>query len=236
MISPYVSAAMAMKYEAPYCAWCPASIRAWREGQPFLQVSSVSDSSMQGEESSAKPEVHPTSGESGHDTLLRTAEVIRFARRRGFRRVGIAACVGSESAAEVLRAGLVQAGFDVISPDAVAQAVSEAEPWLPQLAVLEPIWTERSCDPAGQAKWLNAAGCDLNVAVGLCVGCDSLFCQHAAAPTTVVPVASHGVEGSRAEVEISQPDVADCASSTASDGSRPRIFASGGSEHAIEKA
>lgn len=187
MISSYLCAAMIMRYEAPYCPWCPASIRAWREGQPFFQVSSVRGSSAQAVEASAKPDVHPTSRESGRYDSGRIAEIVRFAQRRGFRRIGIAACAGAEAAAEVLRARLARAGFEVVSPDAVAQAASEAEPWLPSLAVLETIWTERRCNPAAQAKWLNAEGSDFNVAVGLCVGCDSVFFHHAEAPTTVLP-------------------------------------------------
>ena len=45
---------------------------------------------------------------------------------------------------------------------------------------------ERMCNPAGQAEKLDAAGCELNVLVGLCVGHDSLFIKHSKAPVTVL--------------------------------------------------
>ena len=45
---------------------------------------------------------------------------------------------------------------------------------------------ERMCNPAGQAEKLDAAGCELNVIVGLCVGHDSLFIRHSKAPVTIL--------------------------------------------------
>jgi len=42
------------------------------------------------------------------------------------------------------------------------------------------------CNPIGQAMLLNAAGTDLNVLVGLCVGHDSLFIRHSEALVTVL--------------------------------------------------
>jgi uncharacterized metal-binding protein len=45
---------------------------------------------------------------------------------------------------------------------------------------------ETMCNPIAQAKILNAQGTDFNIAVGLCVGHDSLFFKHADALTTVL--------------------------------------------------
>ena len=44
------------------------------------------------------------------------------------------------------------------------------------------------CNPIGQAVFLNKAGTQLNVILGLCVGHDSLFIKHAEAPVTVFAV------------------------------------------------
>jgi uncharacterized metal-binding protein len=44
------------------------------------------------------------------------------------------------------------------------------------------------CNPISQAAIMNAQGCDFNIAMGLCVGHDSLFLKHADAPTTVFAV------------------------------------------------
>ncbi len=198
-----------MRYEAPHCPWCPTAIRAWLEGQPWgLSQSSVIDPTRPGEPRAlAIPQQTPTAPTRFERAdSARIAEIVRFARRRGYRKIGIATCAGSEPAAEVLRATLADAGFEVFLPEALEQAMSEAEPWLPELAVLEPIWTGPRCDPASQAKWLNAEGCDLNVAVGLCVGCDSVFFRHAEAPTTVLPVGGHAPDVPRPEVTQSQAE------------------------------
>src|ERR1035437_5895098 len=45
---------------------------------------------------------------------------------------------------------------------------------------------EAACNPIAQAELLNAHGSQFNVVMGLCVGHDSLFFQHAKAPTTVL--------------------------------------------------
>ncbi|KPK21756.1 MAG: metal-binding protein, partial [Dehalococcoidia bacterium SM23_28_1] len=47
---------------------------------------------------------------------------------------------------------------------------------------------ESMCNPISQAEILNEEGCDFNIAMGLCVGHDSLFLKHANAPTTVFAV------------------------------------------------
>ncbi len=199
----------AMRYEAPYCPWCPTAIRAWLEGQPWgLGQGNVTDVRMPSPPRAlAIPQQRPIAPtRSEHAESARIAEIVRFARRRGYRKIGIATCAGSEPAAEVLRATLADAGFEVFLPEVLEQAISEAEPWLPELAVLEPIWTGPRCDPAAQAKWLNAEGCDLNIAVGLCVGCDSVFFRHAEAPTTVLPVDGHAPDIPRAQVAQSQAE------------------------------
>src|SRR5579859_1051362 len=80
---------------------------------------------------------------------------------------------------------LVRAGFEVIFPAALQQAIAESEPWLPALLDLSAA-AESGCDPIAQADVLNAAGSDFNIAVGLCMGCDSVLFRHAEAPTTVL--------------------------------------------------
>ena len=47
------------------------------------------------------------------------------------------------------------------------------------------------CNPIAQSEYLNQAGTQLNIAVGLCVGHDSLFFQHSKAPVTVLIAKDH---------------------------------------------
>ena len=45
---------------------------------------------------------------------------------------------------------------------------------------------EALCNPVAQAEMLNAHGCEFNVVMGLCVGHDSLFFKHPAGLCTVL--------------------------------------------------
>ncbi|MDE2007212.1 MAG: DUF1847 domain-containing protein, partial [Rhodospirillales bacterium] len=45
---------------------------------------------------------------------------------------------------------------------------------------------EALCNPVSQAELLNAHGAEFNVVLGLCIGHDSLFFKHSAAPCTVL--------------------------------------------------
>ena len=47
------------------------------------------------------------------------------------------------------------------------------------------------CNPIAQAEYLNRAGCELNVLIGLCVGHDSLFIRYSKAPVTVLAAKDH---------------------------------------------
>ncbi len=175
-----------MRYEAPYCPWCPAPIRAWREGQPFGQMASVADSNCQiALPRPASPRAQLTVASDFDERVSeRIAEIVQFATGHGYRKIGIATCGGSEGVVEALSTRLAESGFEVISAALLQNAVSESEPWLPALAALPA--TEPGCNPAAQARLLNDRSPDLNVAVGLCVGCDATFLRHAEAPTTVL--------------------------------------------------
>ncbi|MBU7031073.1 MAG: DUF1847 domain-containing protein [Theionarchaea archaeon] len=47
---------------------------------------------------------------------------------------------------------------------------------------------EVSCNPIGQASYLNAMNTDLNLVVGLCIGHDINFMEYSKAPSTVLIV------------------------------------------------
>ena len=178
-----------MRYEAPLCPWCPDSIRAWREGQPFGRLSSVGDPipelGLAQVASTATGTLLPPPVGSDGPMSQRIAHLIGFVRRKGYRKIGITTCGGSEPVVEALSTRLLRAGFEVILPAVLRQVITESEPWLPALVDVSAA-AEQGCDPAAQADLLNVAGSDLNIAVGLCMGCDSLFFQHAEAPSTVL--------------------------------------------------
>ncbi|HLJ20647.1 MAG TPA: DUF1847 domain-containing protein [Stellaceae bacterium] len=135
-----------------------------------------------------------------HGESAGISAIVRFAVRRGCRKIGIATCGDSDPNAEALRARLSRAGLEVVSAAALQKAASVAEPRLPELP--EPSETESRCDPAAQARLLNAEGSDFNVAVGLCMGCDSMFFREAEAPTTVLREGGIARDFSQLEAEL----------------------------------
>lgn len=119
----------------------------------------------------------------GYLKECRVEEVIHFAEKIGAKKLGIATCVGllreSRTLAKILRSH----GFEVYGAACKVGAVPKTkvgiDPKCEEIGV-------SMCNPIMQAKLLNAAGTDLNLVVGLCVGHDSLFYKYAEALTTTV--------------------------------------------------
>ena len=66
--------------------------------------------------------------------------------------------------------------------------IDKTEANIPENVKIHPGCYEAICNPIAQAKILNSKHTDLNVICGLCVGHDTLFIQHSAAPVTYVIV------------------------------------------------
>ena len=117
----------------------------------------------------------------------RVEEVAQFAKKMGYKRLGIAFCVGLMEEARLLTKILENRGFDVVSVCCKAGAIPKERIGITEeQKIAGPgIW-ESMCSPIAQAEILNNEGSDFNIAVGLCVGHDSLFFKYAHAPTTVL--------------------------------------------------
>jgi uncharacterized metal-binding protein len=116
----------------------------------------------------------------------RVEEVMSFARRIGARRIGVATCVGLIREARMFQEILEANGFQVDVVCCKVGSIPKEAIGLADAEKIRPGQFEALCNPIGQAMLLNAAGTELNVAVGLCVGHDSLFFRHSAAPVTVL--------------------------------------------------
>jgi len=116
----------------------------------------------------------------------RVEEVMSFARRIGAQRLGIASCVGLIEEARTLQEIFEVRGFQVHSVCCKVGSIAKEEIGLGDEEKIHPGQFEPLCNPIGQAKLLNEARTELNVAVGLCVGHDSLFFRHSEAPVTVL--------------------------------------------------
>jgi uncharacterized metal-binding protein len=118
----------------------------------------------------------------------RLEEVIGFAKRMGYRKLGVAYCVGFREEAQALVPLLERAGFEVVSVCCKAGGIPKEEIGVEDEEKIIPGTYESMCNPISQAEILNEEGCDFNIAMGLCVGHDSLFLKHANALTTVFAV------------------------------------------------
>jgi uncharacterized metal-binding protein len=119
----------------------------------------------------------------------RIQEIIEFARRMHYKRLGLAFCVGVRFEAEKVHRLFESAGFEVVSVACKAGRVPKSELGLTRDEHVDTTCeVETMCNPVFQAEAVNDCEVDLNVLMGLCVGHDSLFIMHAKAPVTVLAV------------------------------------------------
>jgi uncharacterized metal-binding protein len=174
-------------YETVSCAYCPSTVRACRQGEggergPGYCPSRVDTEGIVGADAyHADPFVERVAQVSavveseGYCKWSRVEEICQFAKRMGFRRVGIATCISFVDLSRVLSAILESHGFEVASVACKNGGVPKEEIGLEDDEKIRPGTFEPICNPLSQAELLNRAGCELNVIMGLCVGHDSLF-------------------------------------------------------------
>ena len=121
--------------------------------------------------------------------LCRIEELIQFARKCGYRKLGIAHCGGLMKEAGILTDILENNGFEVISVQCKAGTVPKEELGVrPEEKIVGPDYWESMCNPIAQAMVINQAKVDLAIMLGLCLGHDTLFIKYCQAPLTVLAV------------------------------------------------
>jgi uncharacterized metal-binding protein len=121
-------------------------------------------------------------------TKTRIVEICEFAEKMGYRRLGLAFCLGLAKEAAVVEEILKKNGFEVISVLCKAGRTPKEALGLKEEHKIFQGKLESMCNPIYQAKLLNHEKTDFNILLGLCVGHDSLFFKFAEAPTTVLAV------------------------------------------------
>ena len=119
-----------------------------------------------------------------YQEYTRVQEVVEFAKRMGFRKIGIATCVGLLEESRVLARILRKNGFEVYGAACKIGSFEKKS-----VGVAEKDITNTGpvmCNPIMQATVLNEAGTDFNVVMGLCVGHDSLFYKYSEALVTTL--------------------------------------------------
>ncbi len=114
----------------------------------------------------------------------RVDEIIEFAKRMGYKKIGIATCVGLIEESRIFAKILKKNGFEVYSAACKVGSFKKTDLGLDEKYTC--VTGNVMCNPILQAKLLNKAKTDLNVVVGLCVGHDSLFYKYSKAITTTL--------------------------------------------------
>lgn len=118
----------------------------------------------------------------GYGEKTRLEETIDFAKKCGYKKIGLAFCIGLSNESKVISNVLTHHGFEVSSVICKNGHISRG------LINVDSSSKVPMCNPVGQALFLNESNTDLNVVVGLCVGHDSLFIKYSKAPVTVFAV------------------------------------------------
>ena len=187
-----------MDYQDPACAYCPGTVRACRQGEaeergPGFCPSKV-DPDTQGFARALydDPETRRIAMESakveaeGYCKWTRVEEIVQFARKMGYRKIGIANCISFVDHAYVLTGILESHGFEVVSVACKNGSIPKESIGLTEEQKIRPGQFEALCNPVAQAELLAAHGAEFNVVMGLCIGHDSLFFKYAKAPSTVL--------------------------------------------------
>lgn len=187
-----------MRYDDPACAYCPSTVRACRQGEAELRgpgyCPTKVDPAAQArarllyEDEEAKAVSHASAlvESEGYCKWTRVEEIVQFAKKMDFRKIGIANCISFVDHAYVLSGILESHGFEVVSVACKNGNIPKEELGLRDDQKIRPGQFEALCNPIAQAELLNSHGCELNVVMGLCIGHDSLFFKYAKGLTTVL--------------------------------------------------
>jgi len=118
----------------------------------------------------------------------RVEDTIAFAKLMGFKKIGIATCIGLLDETNRLALVLKAQGLEPLSVCCKSGSIDKLELGLVEEDKVRPGTFEPACNPVAQARLLNSAKADMNIIMGLCVGHDMLFSKHSKAPVTTLVV------------------------------------------------
>jgi uncharacterized metal-binding protein len=119
----------------------------------------------------------------------RIVELVQFAHKMGYKKLGLAFCTGLSNEAGIVNEILENQGFKVISARCKMGGVPKEKIGIkPEEKIGGPNSCETMCNPIAQAKALNSEKVDMAVMLGLCLGHDTLFFQYCRVPITVLAV------------------------------------------------
>jgi uncharacterized metal-binding protein len=124
----------------------------------------------------------------GYCKDVRLVEIIKFAKKCQFKKLGIAFCLGLSKETKTVVDVFEYHGFEVKSIICKFSGIGKEKLGMEDREKVHSGCFESICNPIGQAMYLNEEKTDLNIVIGLCVGHDSLFFKYSKAPVTVFAV------------------------------------------------
>ncbi len=121
-------------------------------------------------------------------TKTRMEEIVDFAKKMNYKKLGLAFCIGLVKEAKIVEKILVNNGFEVSSVICKVGRIPKEHVGVEDNQKVHPGKFESMCNPIMQAKILNDENTDFNIVLGLCVGHDSMFFKFSEAMCTVLAV------------------------------------------------
>lgn len=123
----------------------------------------------------------------GYGNYTRIKEIIEFAKKCNYKKIGVAFCIGLKKEMEIVQRILQYHDFEVVSIICKNGAIPKDMIGVEACNTLSG-GKEVMCNPIGQALFLNEMKVDFNIIFGLCVGHDTLAMKYLEAPMTVLAV------------------------------------------------
>jgi len=146
----------------------------------FARQASIQESSGYGNRDQGYEQVRPIKS--------RIEEIIEFAERMKYRRLGLAFCIGLRKEAQAIEQLIGSRGFEMVTVLCKVGRSSKENIGLDRTDQIDSSSDEAMCNPIMQAMVLNREKTDFNILLGLCVGHDSLFFKYSEALCTVLAV------------------------------------------------
>ena len=122
----------------------------------------------------------------GYCKWPRLKETVELCGKMGYHRIGLAFCKGLRNEARVVANLLRSRGFEVVSVICKTGGFPKEAAGIAKEQKIHPNQFEAMCNPIAQAKLLNSQQTEFNIALGLCVGHDSLFYKYSDALVTTL--------------------------------------------------
>lgn len=124
----------------------------------------------------------------GYGQKTRIEEIIDFAKKCNYKKIGLVFCTGLSKEAKVVHNILTNHGLEVLSVLCKNGGIEKKYLEISEGDTLSGECNEIMCNPIGQALLVNEQNTDFNVILGLCVGHDTLVMKYLEAPMTTLAV------------------------------------------------